>query len=270
VPAEADSFVLLRSFAGASSNWEPVTVDLTPYLGQVIYLVWGYELATFDVRPRPGWLLDDVSITIDGTARGALQITSNLAQGGVTVAGIGHDYLAQRQGSSILLPNLAFGDYGITFADVPFYTRPDDRQITLSDSTPLVVEGLYHFDDSNDNLMSDAWEIAVFGEISDIRDAHTDTDSDGASDYAEFVAGTDPNNPDSWLKAPQPAFRPDGQLELSWPSIRSRNYRVEGSSDLTLWTPVSDWIRAEGTLTILVLPQPEADANRLFRLQVQP
>ena len=270
VPAEADSFVLLRSFAGASSNWEPVTVDLTPYLGRVIYLVWGYELATFDVRPRPGWLLDDVSITIDGTARGALQITSNLAQGGVTVTGVGHDYSAQRQGSSILLPNLAFGDYGITFTDVPFYTRPDDRQITVSDSTPLVVEALYHFDDSNDNLMSDAWEIAVFGEISNLRDAHTDTDSDGASDYAEFVAGTDPNNPDSWLKAPQPAFRPDGRLELSWPSVRSRNYRLEGSSDLTLWMPVSDWIRAEGTLTILVLPQPEADANRLFRLQVQP
>jgi hypothetical protein len=270
VPAEADNFVLLRTFTGVSPDWEPVTVDLTPYLGQVVYLVWAYELATFDVRPRPGWLIDDVSITIDSTARGTLEIHSNLAQGRVTVTGVGHEFTAHRQGASILLPNLALGDYAITFTDVPFYTKPEDQRITISDSTPLVLEAFYGFDDLNANQMSDAWEMEHFHEVSETRESNTDTDGDGAADHAEFVAGTDPTSAASWLKAPQPVFRPDGQLELSWPTVRSRNYRVEETSDLIQWSPVSEWLRAEGTLTIMVFPPRQSGGIQLFRVRVQP
>jgi hypothetical protein len=270
VPAEAGTFVELKSFTGVTSDWVPVTVDLTPYLGQVIYLVWAYELASFDVRPRPGWLIDDISIEVDTSARGSLQIDSNLVQGGVTVTGVGHEFSAQRQGASVFLPNLAFGDYAITFTEVPFYSKPADLQVTVSDTVTTWIERTYTFDDANTNLMSDAWEVEVFSEVSEDRDLTADTDSDGASDYAEFIAGTDPTSADSWLKAPQPVFRPDGQLELSWPSVRSRSYRVEESPDLIQWSPISDWIRAEGTLTILLLPPPHSGANRLFRVQVQP
>jgi hypothetical protein len=270
VPAEADNFVLLRTFTGVSLDWELISVDLTPYLGQVVYLVWAYELATFDVRPRPGWLIDDVSITIDSTARGTLEINSNLAQGGVTVTGVGHAFTAQRQGASILLPNLALGEYAITFTDVPFYTKPNDQRITVLDSTPLVIESHYGFADVNANQMSDEWEMELFQEVSDTREASTDTDSDGAPDLAEFIAGTDPNRADSWLKAPQPVFRPDGQLELSWPTVRSRDYRVEESADLIHWLPISEWIRAEGSLTFLVRPYQQSGGSRLFRVQARP
>ena len=220
VPAEADNFVLLRTFAGVSLDWELVTVDLTPYLGQVVYLVWAYELATFDVRPRPGWLIDDVSIAIDSTARGTLQINSNLAQGGVTVTGVGHEFTAQRQGAAIVLPNLALGEYAITFTDVPFYTKPEDQLITVSDSTPLVLEVLYGFEDVNANQMSDEWEMEVFLEVSDTREANTDTDSDGAPDHAEFVAGTDPNRADSLAEgapAGLPSRWPTGTLLANGP-----------------------------------------------------
>jgi hypothetical protein len=270
VPAETDTFVELRSFAGVTSDWEQVTVDLTPYLGQVIYLVWVYEIASFDVRPRPGWVIDDIAIQVDTAERGALQIDSNLAQGGATVTGIGHDFSAHQQGTVVLLSNLVLGDYAISFDEVPFYTKPGDVLVTLSNSTTLSVTGTYTFEDANTNLISDAWELDNFSEISESRDLTTDTDDDGASDYAEFVAGTDPINAVSQLTAPLPVFRPDGQLELTWPSVRSRNYRVEESSDLVTWTPYSDWIRAEGTLTVLLVPPPHTASNRMFRIQVQP
>jgi hypothetical protein len=58
----------------ATAGWQPETLDLSPYAGQLVYLVWDYELASFDTRVRPGWLVDDVSITVSN-APAPLQLT---------------------------------------------------------------------------------------------------------------------------------------------------------------------------------------------------
>jgi hypothetical protein len=39
--------------------------------------------------------------------------------------------------------------------------------------------------------MDDGWETAHFGDLS--HDGQADTDSDGLTDYQEFMAGTDPS-----------------------------------------------------------------------------
>jgi hypothetical protein len=57
-----------------SGGWHPEVFDLTPYAGQLIYVVWDYELFSLDERVRPGWLVDDVSITVSN-APAPLQIT---------------------------------------------------------------------------------------------------------------------------------------------------------------------------------------------------
>ena len=49
--------------------------------------------------------------------------------------------------------------------------------------------------DSDGDGLSDAWEIENFGSLS--QDASGDPDSDGASNIQEFLAGSDPNNPDT-------------------------------------------------------------------------
>lgn len=269
-PVESETLLELRSYEGTTAGWEEERIDLSPYLGQVVYLIWAYELASFDGAARPGWLIDDVQVQVDSAARGSIQIESNLAQGGVTVSGVNLDYRAVRQGSLILLTNLAFGDYHIEFVDVPFYESPAPYALTVSDPETRLVSAQYTFTDANANLMSDAWETSVFDEVSLERVPDTDTDADGASDYVEFVAGTDPNNAESKLTAPQPAFRPDGRLQLMWPTVPSRAYRVEVSSDLIEWSPFSDWVRAEGALTILVVPKPPSDVSRMFRVQARP
>src|SRR6185295_4861863 len=48
-----------------SGGWEPAEFDLTPYMGNVVYIVWYHFLFSFDDSPRIGWLVDDVSITTE-------------------------------------------------------------------------------------------------------------------------------------------------------------------------------------------------------------
>ena len=57
--------------------------------------------------------------------------------------------------------------------------------------------GNYTFLDANHNGISDAWEMDYFGSVATNRTQLTDTDHDGMSDYAKFIAGTDPTNPAS-------------------------------------------------------------------------
>src|ERR1043165_687510 len=68
------------------------------------------------------------------------------------------------------------------------------------------------------------------------------------SDYAEFIAGTDPNN-----AALQP-FALTAQLAgtnllLNWPTGSGVSYRVLNTTNVNDWSPLSSWIVASGTNT---------------------
>src|SRR5207302_3069296 len=57
--------ITLATYSGdGTAGWEEQVLDLSPYAGQLIYLAWDYEFFSFDNRPRPGWLVDDVSVTV--------------------------------------------------------------------------------------------------------------------------------------------------------------------------------------------------------------
>ena len=74
-------------FTQDSNDWQQVEIDLTPYLGQIVYVVWHYALFAFDSWPRPGWLVDDVSVDIKNTEAGTIAISNNLAQATFTLHG---------------------------------------------------------------------------------------------------------------------------------------------------------------------------------------
>jgi hypothetical protein len=166
--------------------------------------------------------------------------------------------------------NAPAGDYVVTFLPVPYYQTPAPQTNTLVAAATLIFQGNYSFTDINSNGISDAWELQYFGTVSPTRTRSTDTDGDGFTDYAEFIAGTDPNSPTSKLALTTPAMQADGTLRLQWPSVAGRAYLVEGSSDAIQWVALSDWTLATADTMSLTLPAPVPGAPYLFRVEVHP
>jgi hypothetical protein len=259
---------LMLRMGDFSDGWEEVEeIDLTPYLGQVVYLAWHYFYLTFEVESPPGWLVDDVAIEISNQIPGTIQITNNLAQGSFSLAG---PLSRSGHGWSLLLTNAPPGEYRVAFGDVPFHRTPAPQTNTLASSAMLRFVGNYTFADANDNAMSDDWESFFFHEVSPQRGPTADTDGDGCTDYAEFQAGTDPTTASSRLVVLTPIPQADGGVRLQWPSAIGRAYRVEASSDAVHWAPVTGWLQATTGTTATLLSRSALGPAYLFRLEVRP
>jgi len=88
------------------------------------------------------------------------------------------------------------------------------------------------------NLVTNAvpeWWLAQFGlPVSDVG-ALADTDGDGFANWKEYRAGTNPQDPASFLQlaAIPPGPSNPGQVILRWPSAYGRTYRVLRATTLT-------------------------------------
>ena len=106
-----------------TAGWEQVPpVDLTPFVGKTIQVVWYYQGIDID-SPPSGWLVDDVTIT--GLAGGGtIVISKNLGQGAFTLNG-----LISASGSAPLttVTNAPPGPYTVQFSDVAFYQTPPPK-----------------------------------------------------------------------------------------------------------------------------------------------
>jgi len=247
-----------------NSGWEQETLDLTPYLGKVVYLVWHHQLFTFDYAPRGGWLVDDVEITANSINAGTITISNNLSQASFVLTG---PATSTGVGTWSVISNAPAGNYVLSFNPVPYYDAPPAQTNELTEGGLLAFAAAYTFTDSNTNGISDAWEQTLFGSVSPIHDGNMDSDSDGASDFAEFVAGTDPTNATSHLDV-SVTPQPNELLRLQWPTSPGRSYRLECSSDMLLWEVVTPWTRANGSTLAQLLNRPTA--AMMYRVQVRP
>jgi hypothetical protein len=218
----------------ASHDWTEATLDLTPYVGRTIMVVWqyaGYGTTT----PMYGWLVDDVSITgVSSGLAGTITITKNLGQGRWTLTG---PVSQSGTAPSTVITNAPAGPYTIQFNDVTFYQTPLAQSNNLATSGTLNFTGNYSFIDLNNNGISDAWETYYFAGASSNRTEFTDTDADGMSDYAEFIAGTSPTNPASKLIFLGANLLTNKLIELEWAAIPGRLYQMQSSTLARPQTP---------------------------------
>jgi hypothetical protein len=257
----------LALYEDANSGWEQEEIDLSPYAGKVIYLVWAYQIVSFEAAARPGWLVDDVSITVSNVVGGTVNVTNNLWQANFVLSGPAN---RNGKGTTLTVTNAPPGEYSIEFGDVAFYNTPPSQTSTLVSGGTITFTGNYTFADANANGMADGWETAYFGSVSPTRTPTTDSDGDGLSDYAEFVAGSSPTNSASALRASAVVQPVSGGLQLKWPSGAGHGYRVLATSNAVLWTPYSDWIRATGLTTTWTAPPRTNGAPHLFRIEAEP
>lgn len=210
--------------------------------------------------------MDDVGVTgVSAGAGGTIVVSKNLASGSLTLTGP-----ISQSGSGLLMTvsNAPPGQYTAQFGDVAFYLTPPPQTNTLLASNILTFTGTYTFPDVNSNGMSDLYEQYYFGSVSTNRTRLTDTDGDGMTDYAEFIAGTDPTNPASNLRILK-SFVTNGVMTVQWSAVPGRIYQVQTSTNLMDWAPVSLWMQASFSPMTYTWTNA-TDKARTFRIEVRP
>lgn len=255
--------ISLAVYEDWTGGWLEEEIDLSLHSGRVVYLVFYYVLLSFEAAPRPGWLIDNVTISGSTILAGTLRVTNNLSQAAFSIEG---PFTYRGSGVSFLNTNAPPGEYTVTFSNVAYFATPAPQTANLSQGAALTFTGNYTFTDANANSMSDEWEQANFGSVSPSRTQNSDTDLDGMTDYAEFIAGTLPNNPASTLRLLKPLPQSTGATRFEWPVVNGRRYRVHGSTNLQSWSALTEWTRANGT--VLSHTMPAGSAIQFLRIEV--
>lgn len=114
-------------------------------------------------------------------------------------------------------------------------------------------------DDLSDNF--ETWRIGT-------DPGRFDTDGDGRGDGAEIIAATNPLDRGSYFGLSTFALQ-DGGAIVRFPTAASRDYLVEYSTDLRVWTPLPNGV-VEGTGGIIEITDPGASAYpcRFYRVRV--
>ena len=222
---------------------------------------------SFDETPRTGWLIDDVSVALDVSPVGLLSVTNNLEQASFVLTG---PITTRGSGRTLDLTNAPVGEYVVQWSPVDFSLTPPPQTNTLAATSPLRFVGHYTFPDSNANGISDLFEQFYFHGVATPHPPATDTDGDAAGDYAEFMAGTDPADPESRLEVTAVNLLPNRTVRIEWRSVPGRAYQLELSTNATDWLPTSNWLRAVGNISFVTLPPLAGSPEYLFRLQVRP
>jgi hypothetical protein len=156
-----------------------------------------------------------------------------------------------------------------SFFDVFTELSTDGGQSWQPSLSPPVDMALHTSEDRDHDGMPDAWEIAYFGDTS--HGPSEDYDGDGESNLEEYLAGTDPTNPSSVIRALVTVV--NGELRVSFRSAQNHIYRVECKTDLEIaaqqWVPVVSDIQGDGSVITVVLGPVGAVPKRFYRVVVE-
>jgi hypothetical protein len=123
---------------------------------------------------------------------------------------------------------IAFLSLGSGLVSVDLNRAPDAFAYASDVGMPL---------DSDGDGIPDWWMIQYFGhptgQAGDLSLAPDDADGDGMSNLQEYLAGTDPANPQSVLRMTTVAVvKPGPELDVSWNSVSNKIYFLQRSSNL--------------------------------------
>jgi hypothetical protein len=125
--------------------------------------------------------------------------------------------------------------------------------------------------DTDGNGLPDWWEQQFFGHLTG-TDPNADPDHDGASNLAEFLAGTDPTNINSALRLTALRAAGTNGVALEWPAVSGRYYRLLRATNLLTGfnSLVRTNIAATPPFNTVTDVAPASAGSRFYRLELEP
>jgi hypothetical protein len=118
--------------------------------------------------------------------------------------------------------------------------------------------------DSDSDGIPDVWESAYFGgDTAAARDA--DADSDGMSNWQEYVAGTDPTNTLSYLKFDNLTIQSGATLTFGAVSNKTYTIQYTDAPGSGQWSKLAD-VYARATNHAEVVIDPSSNTSRVYRI----
>lgn len=123
------------------------------------------------------------------------------------------------------------GTYRIHFNHVS--ASPNGLSVLPQRVEDGLLAGADHSGSSFSDGIPDAWRLRYFGTVFNcLSQANADADGDGLSNWAEYKAGTNPNDVASQLRVRTSRTEPAKGLTLRWPSSPNKIYTIEAASQL--------------------------------------
>ena len=116
--------------------------------------------------------------------------------------------------------------------------------------------------DYNGDGLYDLWELTYFGHLG--VDPAGNPDQDGANNFAENQAWTDPTDPQSYFRLTTATNAPAG-FTIRWEVQPNVTYRVWWADEVSDWDFTNSVINSTGVFT-----EPATSSRRFYSLSVEP